>query len=120
MGDGVEVTADPSHGGYFGFNTDAAGRAQALFSFWNADAAIGDSCKEFGGEGVGWSCPSSMTVCPASLSLLAWHYASQLTSPDVDNRARKKSPARRSAGQREKQYFNYRLNFGCNGLRSFT
>lgn len=49
-------TADPSHGGYFGFNTDAAGQGQALFSLWNADAAAGASCKEFGGEGVGWSC----------------------------------------------------------------
>jgi hypothetical protein len=49
-------TADPAHGGYFGFNTTAEGSAQALFSLWNADKASGDNCKEFGGEGVGWSC----------------------------------------------------------------
>ncbi len=48
--------ADPAHGGYFGFNTDTEGKAQALFSLWNADRATGDNCKEFGGEGVGWSC----------------------------------------------------------------
>ncbi|HRI03160.1 MAG TPA: DUF3472 domain-containing protein [Pyrinomonadaceae bacterium] len=49
-------TADPAHGGYFGFNTDDEGKAQALFSLWNADNATGGSCKEFGGEGEGWSC----------------------------------------------------------------
>jgi hypothetical protein len=48
--------ADPAHGGYFGFNTDAQGKAQALFSLWNADQARGEHCQEFGGEGVGWSC----------------------------------------------------------------
>jgi hypothetical protein len=49
-------TADPAHGGYFGFNTTAEGTAQALFSLWNADRASGKNCQEFGGEGVGWSC----------------------------------------------------------------
>jgi hypothetical protein len=48
--------ADPAHGGYFGFNTTSEGTAQALFSLWNADQAKGPNCKEFGGEGVGWSC----------------------------------------------------------------
>jgi hypothetical protein len=48
--------ADPAHGGYLGFNTDENGKAQALFSLWNATAATGGSCKEFGGEGSGWSC----------------------------------------------------------------
>lgn len=48
--------ADPAHGGYLGFNTDDNGKAQALFSLWNATAATGDNCKEFGGEGSGWSC----------------------------------------------------------------
>ncbi|MBS1793903.1 MAG: DUF3472 domain-containing protein [Acidobacteria bacterium] len=48
--------ADPAHGGYFGFNTTADGKAQALFSLWNADKANGPSCREFGGEGTGWSC----------------------------------------------------------------
>jgi hypothetical protein len=55
-------TADPAHGGYFGFNTDAAGNAQALFSLWNADAATGDHCKEFGGEGEGWSCRMPLSL----------------------------------------------------------
>lgn len=49
-------TADPAHGGYFGFNTTDDGTAQALYSLWNADKASGKNCKEFGGEGVGWSC----------------------------------------------------------------
>ena len=48
--------ADPAHGGYLGFNTDENGKGQALFSLWNASQATGQACKEFGGEGVGWSC----------------------------------------------------------------
>ena len=49
-------TADPAHGGYLGFNADANGKGQALFSLWNATAATGSSCQQFGGEGTGWSC----------------------------------------------------------------
>jgi hypothetical protein len=49
-------TADPSHGGYLGFNTSDDGESQALFSLWNADKATGENCHEFGGEGEGWSC----------------------------------------------------------------
>lgn len=48
--------ADPAHGGYLGFNTDDKGKGQALFSLWNASEATGGNCKQFGGEGVGWSC----------------------------------------------------------------
>ena len=48
--------ADPAHGGYLGFNTDANGKGQALFSLWNATEATGGSCQQFGGEGTGWSC----------------------------------------------------------------
>jgi hypothetical protein len=48
--------ADPAHGGYLGFNTNKDGKAQALFSLWNATQATGDSCLQFGGEGTGWSC----------------------------------------------------------------
>jgi hypothetical protein len=48
--------ADPAHGGYLGFNTDADGKGQALFSLWNAVAATGGNCQQFGGEGTGWSC----------------------------------------------------------------
>ncbi len=55
-------TADPAHGGYLGFNTDKDGKAQALFSLWNATEATGDSCLEFGGEGSGWSCRSSFEI----------------------------------------------------------
>ncbi len=55
-------TADPAHGGYLGFNTDANGKAQALFSLWNATQATGDSCLEFGGEGIGWSCRKSFDI----------------------------------------------------------
>ena len=55
-------TADPAHGGYLGFNTDKDGKAQALFSLWNAIEATGDSCLEFGGEGSGWSCRSSFEI----------------------------------------------------------
>ncbi len=54
--------ADPAHGGYLGFNTDANGNAQALFSLWNAIQATGDSCLEFGGEGTGWSCRKSFEI----------------------------------------------------------
>ncbi len=56
--------ADPAHGGYFGFNTDSSGKGQALFSLWNADKAIGEHCKEFGGEGVGWSCRMPFDIKP--------------------------------------------------------
>jgi hypothetical protein len=48
--------ADPAHGGYLGFNTNADGKGQALFSLWNATAATGGNCQQFGGEGTGWSC----------------------------------------------------------------
>jgi len=48
--------ADPAHGGYLGFNTDAGGKGEALFSLWNATAAAGGNCQQFGGEGTGWSC----------------------------------------------------------------
>ena len=55
-------TADPSHGGYLGFNTSDDGESQALFSLWNADKAEGENCDEFGGEGVGWSCRKPMDL----------------------------------------------------------
>ena len=55
-------TADPSHGGYLGFNTSDQGKSQALFSLWNADKAEGENCHEFGGEGVGWSCRKPMDL----------------------------------------------------------
>ncbi|MDQ6844184.1 MAG: hypothetical protein M3Z92_07520 [Bacteroidota bacterium] len=54
--------ADPAHGGYLGFNTDDSGKGQALFSLWNATEATGGACKEFGGEGVGWSCRTPFEV----------------------------------------------------------
>ncbi len=54
--------ADPAHGGYLGFNTDDNGKGQALFSLWNATAATGGTCKEFGGEGVGWSCRTPFEI----------------------------------------------------------
>ncbi|MEO6733025.1 MAG: hypothetical protein ABIN01_17505 [Ferruginibacter sp.] len=54
--------ADPAHGGYLGFNTDENGKGQALFSLWNASEATGGSCKEFGGEGVGWSCRTPFEI----------------------------------------------------------
>jgi hypothetical protein len=54
--------ADPAHGGYLGFNTDENGKGQALFSLWNASEAVGGNCKEFGGEGVGWSCRTPFEI----------------------------------------------------------
>lgn len=54
--------ADPAHGGYLGFNTDENGKGQALFSLWNASEATGGNCKEFGGEGVGWSCRTPFEI----------------------------------------------------------
>lgn len=54
--------ADPAHGGYLGFNTDENGKGQALFSLWNASQATGQACKEFGGEGVGWSCRTPFEI----------------------------------------------------------
>lgn len=56
--------ADPAHGGYLGFNTDENGKGQALFSLWNASEATGGICKEFGGEGVGWSCRTPFDIKP--------------------------------------------------------
>jgi len=56
--------ADPAHGGYLGFNTDENGKGQALFSLWNASQASGGVCKEFGGEGVGWSCRTPFDIRP--------------------------------------------------------
>jgi hypothetical protein len=54
--------ADPAHGGYLGFNVDANGTGQALFSLWNATAAKGGTCQVFGGEGEGWSCRTPYEV----------------------------------------------------------
>ena len=54
--------ADPAHGGYLGFNLDANGEGQALFSLWNAIAAKGGTCRQFGGEGTGWSCRTPFNV----------------------------------------------------------
>ena len=54
--------ADPAHGGYLGFNTDANGNGQMLYSLWNADQAIGENCRKFGGEGVGWSCRKPISL----------------------------------------------------------
>jgi len=54
--------ADPAHGGYLGFNTDENGKGQALFSLWNASEATAGNCKEFGGEGVGWSCRTPFEI----------------------------------------------------------
>jgi hypothetical protein len=51
--------ADPGHGGYLGFNTDAHGVTQALFSIWDALSPVpspGVTCVAFGGEGGGYSC----------------------------------------------------------------
>lgn len=62
--------ADPAHGGYLGFNTDDNGKAQALFSLWNATEATGGNCKEFGGEGVGWSCRTPFEIRPDVFYLL--------------------------------------------------
>ncbi len=62
--------ADPAHGGYLGFNTDANGKGQALFSLWNATEATGGICKEFGGEGVGWSCRTPFEIRPDVFYLL--------------------------------------------------
>lgn len=47
---------DPAHGGYLVLQTDDKGQSKALFSLWNADAACGGQCGEFGGEGTGYSC----------------------------------------------------------------
>ena len=51
-------TAD---GGYMGLQTDAlrpdgSVGEQALFALWNANAARGDYCRPFGGEGIGYNC----------------------------------------------------------------
>jgi hypothetical protein len=62
--------ADPAHGGYLGFNTDDNGKGQALFSLWNASEASGGNCKEFGGEGVGWSCRTPFEIRQDVLYLL--------------------------------------------------
>jgi hypothetical protein len=62
--------ADPAHGGYLGFNTDANGKGQALFSLWNATEATGGNCKEFGGEGAGWSCRTPFEIRPDVFYLL--------------------------------------------------
>ncbi|MEO8862459.1 MAG: hypothetical protein ABI358_13615 [Ginsengibacter sp.] len=62
--------ADPAHGGYLGFNTDGDGKGQALFSLWNATEATGGNCKEFGGEGVGWSCRTPFEIRPDVFYLL--------------------------------------------------
>ena len=87
--------ADPAHGGYLGFNTDAAGKGQALFSLWNASEATGGICKEFGGEGVGWSCRMPFDIKPDAIYLLrlsltrldgdgAWWGAWIYENPDTD------------------------------------
>ncbi|MCA9580288.1 MAG: DUF3472 domain-containing protein, partial [Myxococcales bacterium] len=50
-----------SYGGYVGLQTDGirfngTRGDTAIFSLWNANAAAGPSCGEFGGEGTGYSC----------------------------------------------------------------
>jgi len=53
---------DPSHGGYLALQTDDTGQGKVLFSLWNADAAIGDQCVKFSGEGAGYSCRLPFTI----------------------------------------------------------
>lgn len=52
---------DATYGGYVGLQTDGYRGdgtigEMAIFSLWNANAASGPLCVEFGGEGVGYSC----------------------------------------------------------------
>jgi len=88
--------ADPAHGGYLGFNTDEQGKGQALFSLWNASEATGGNCKEFGGEGVGWSCRKPFDIKPDAIYQLrltltrmegggAWWGAWITENPDGDS-----------------------------------
>lgn len=54
-------TATPNTGGYMGLQTNGlrfngTTGDMAIFSLWNATAASGSACGEFGGEGTGWSC----------------------------------------------------------------
>ena len=50
-----------AHGGYIGLQTQSIGPDGTLhtnvrFSIWNTVAAQGNSCRTFGGEGVGYTC----------------------------------------------------------------
>lgn len=52
---------DADYGGYIGLQTngnrfDGSTGETAIFSLWNADAATGDACGQFEGEGNGYSC----------------------------------------------------------------
>ena len=54
-------TATPNDGGYMGLQTngirfDGSTGETAIFSLWNANAARGSGCGQFGGEGTGYSC----------------------------------------------------------------
>ncbi|GAA4797710.1 DUF3472 domain-containing protein [Lysobacter hankyongensis] len=64
-------TEDPAHGGYLGFNRDAQGNSQMIYSLWDATAARagpGAKCTVFGGEGSGMSCRQ-----PYSLRADRWY-----------------------------------------------
>jgi hypothetical protein len=52
---------DADYGGYIGLQTngvrfDGSTGETAIFSLWNANAARGDGCGQFEGEGIGYSC----------------------------------------------------------------
>ncbi len=56
-----DFTVTPGEGGYLGLQTsarrpDGSTGDVAIFSLWNANAASGPNCGQFGGEGTGWSC----------------------------------------------------------------
>ena len=65
-------SGDPSSPGYIGLQTDGVRfdgtrGEMAIFSLWDATAAVGRSCGTFGGEGVGYSCRLAFPITTGRL-----------------------------------------------------
>lgn len=49
-------------GGYIGLQSNEVGAGNVRFSLWNADAARGEACRRFDGEGEGMTCVLPLTI----------------------------------------------------------